>query len=263
MSFLHNSSIAFGLVLGCSVIAPSLLHAQDWNAASSLYGQGVHAYFAGRSADAESYLSRALAIETQDPRLYYFRALSLMRLGRMNDARGDMMVGADLEARQPNRFAVGTALQRVQGADRLLLERFRRQGRTDAAANRQRMRNELYPTTFDQESQVLRQRIVIPLDRFMQPGGPQPLSAEELAERPPALPQTGTTSPRAASGRTSTAKPAGDDPFRDDPQQRAGAQPVVEPRPDESAPGESTAEEEAAPETEPMPEAEDDPFSGF
>src|SRR5687767_15304576 len=92
--------IARSLLLSCIFSAPAFVQGQDWGEASRLYSKGVHAYFAGRSTDAESYLSSALALETQDPRLYYFRALSLMRLGRMDEARGDIMIGASLEATQ-------------------------------------------------------------------------------------------------------------------------------------------------------------------
>ena len=38
-----------------------------------------------------------------------------------------MQVGAAVEAQRPKQFAVGTALERVQGSDRLLLEQYRRQ----------------------------------------------------------------------------------------------------------------------------------------
>jgi hypothetical protein len=262
--------IARSLLLCCIFSAPALVQGQDSREASRLYSQGVHAYFAGRSTDAESYLSSALALETQDPRMYYFRALSLMRLGRVDEARGDIMIGASLEATQPNRFPIGAALERVQGSNRLLLEKYRRQGRADAATNRQQLRRERYPQsfrerqTFDDEAQVLRQRIVIPLDQFMRPGGPQPLSAEELAASSPTSPRSGDGVPTSAAAPSATSSSSRDNPFRDDPHEQPATPDTSQPPPAADSSDESTealSEEEAAAEAPPTPQDEDDPFS--
>ena len=215
---------------------------------ASLYGQGVNAYFAGRTSDAELFLSQALALNPHDPRAYYFRALSLLRLGRLDEARGDMMVGASLEAQRPNRFSVGRALERVQGSHRLTLEQYRRQGRTLTASttNTGTMMPEQRQRTVSDDSYVLRNRIVVPLDRLLDDGGPQPLSADELARRgrrtnslrstPAAQPVDAAMSPAAASN-----------PFHDDPpaepDKPAGprlSQPTA-------APAESAAEEDDNP----------------
>ena len=67
---------------------------QDFNSTMMHYGEGVHAYFAGNSQQAEAALSQAMVLNSQDPRIYYFRALSLLRQGRTAEARGDMLVGA-------------------------------------------------------------------------------------------------------------------------------------------------------------------------
>jgi len=264
MNVVHRCmAIGIGAMLGCAAIAPEASRGQNASEAGSLYSQGVHAYFAGRPGQAEMFMSRALASETGDPRLYYFRALSLMRMGRMDEARGDMMVGADLEAQRPGRFAIGTALQRVQGSNRLVLERYRRQGRANAVTNRERTSQARYSPTFDQESQVLRRRIIIPIDEFLRPSGPQPLSAAELAALPP-FPPRSRVAP-APAGATPRAGPTvGEDPFRDDPQAGAaaiapptfpeGSRTIVVPNRDP----ESAAETEMAPEPD-----EEDPFSGL
>ena len=257
----------------CVALAPALLVAQEWDDAGQLYGQGVHAYFAGRTSDAETFFSRALATEARDPRFYYFRALSLMRLGRMDEARGDIMAGANLEAQHPGRFAIGSALQRVQGSHRLMLERYRSQGRADAASNRAQAERDRYPQTFRPESQVLRQKIVIPLDALSQPGIPRPLAPEELLEQAQSTPRRDAAGGPAAGSRPS-AQPATDDPFRDDSAPRAVASPPAEAP---TAPTEMTPQAEAMPEaettfeaeadatpeadSEPTPDAEEDPFS--
>ena len=273
MNLLHRW-ITLGVVLGGFALHPCAVQAQDWSDAGSIYGQGVHAYFSGQSSQAESYLSRALAIESGDPRLYYFRALSLMRLGRMDEARGDMMVGANLEARYPNRFAVGRALERVQGSNRLVLEQYRRQGRADAVSNREQLRRERYPQTFDQDSQVLRRQIVIPVDHLMQPGGPRPLTAEELASQPPIFRPRGREMYKPAGATRPAPSVAGDDPFRDDPQGAADAAPTVggaqSPATEIAPTSNDTGDEaDASPfEAESAPESyaedpEDDPFGSL
>src|SRR3972149_494413 len=91
----------FGWVVCCAIAGTSPACAQGWNAASMLYGHGVHAFFAGQYAEAEQSLARAIHSHPDDPRPYYFRAMSLLRLGREAEAREDMQLGAAIEARRP------------------------------------------------------------------------------------------------------------------------------------------------------------------
>jgi hypothetical protein len=160
---------------------PVAAQVRDFNSAAELYGRGVHAYYAGQNAEAEKLFSAALAESANDPRILYFRALARLRLGQSTAARSDMANGAALEARQPGRYAVGAALARVQGGDRLLLEQFRQQARTKAAANRRP------PLDQADEAAVLRNRIVLPIDELLNPDGPRPLTAEEIARRAAAI----------------------------------------------------------------------------
>ena len=51
-----------------------------------LYGRGVHAFFAQRIPDAFNALNAAIASGSRDPRAYYFRGLTLNRLGRPDEA---------------------------------------------------------------------------------------------------------------------------------------------------------------------------------
>src|SRR5262245_22599251 len=99
--------IVSGLLAGGAILPATATHGQDLDAATVHYGDGVHAYFRGNASRAEESLSSAMALNSQDPRYYYFRALSLLRQGRTAEARGDMQVGAALEAQRPGRFAVG------------------------------------------------------------------------------------------------------------------------------------------------------------
>ena len=92
---------------------------------AKLYERGVNAFFDGRAHEADTLLSEAIQWNSNDPRAYYFRAFSLLREGRLAEAQGDMLVGATLEVQSPQSHAVGSALERIQGCDRLMLEQFR------------------------------------------------------------------------------------------------------------------------------------------
>jgi hypothetical protein len=272
------------LATGCMFFAPGPLRAQQPSELNQLYGQGVNAYFAGRSTEAEAYLSQALALEPEDPRLYYFRALSLLRLGRLAEARGDMMIGANIEAQRPQRYAVGKSLERVQGGHRLMLEQYRRQARSETTPTSaqfiqpvQPARPNPQPISMGDEN-VLRRRVVIPLDRLLGPGNPQPLTAEELSQRARRA-RAAQASQSQPTRERSQLSPEGDDPFRDDPARLApGESPAPSAAstqesdstiaPEADAPEEATleaeempADEEAA-EAEERPEADEDPFGG-
>ena len=123
-----------GCLFGYATILAALLWTsaacgQITGPAGATYARGVDAYFSGSSAEAERYLGQAIAELPDDPRPYYFRALVLLRSGRRDEAISDMQIGAAVEAQRPRQFAVGTALERVQGGDRLLLEQYRREAR--------------------------------------------------------------------------------------------------------------------------------------
>jgi hypothetical protein len=275
--------LGIGLALAGAAVAPSSLNAQETSDLNRLYSQGVNAYFAGRSSEAESYLSQALSLEGNNPLIYYFRALSLMRMGRVDEARGDMMVGANIEAQAPQRFAVGRTLERVQGGHRLMLEQYRRQARSQAAnVPRQATQLQSRPTprprrqpqqaSYNDEA-VIRRRIVIPLDRLLGSGSPQPLSAEELSQRRVQVSGPQATRPQPAAAAT-PASAESEDPFRDD--STAGAaeatatQPTAAPTGTRQPEADDTTEPEATPvsgeetpEAEATPEDDENPFGNF
>jgi hypothetical protein len=236
---------------GWTMLSPSLLHGRDLDAAADLYGRGVHAYFAGRVGDAESLLSRALVLNDQDPRLYYFRALSRLRLGRGDEARRDMAAGAAREAGRANRYAVGAALQRVQGSHRLLLEQYRRDARSKAATVGAEVARQRTEQMTARDAGAFREKVVIPLDELFRPGGPHALSAEELAGRAADAQQSRVVPVQPAeSGVPAAAVAAEDNPFEDD-----APQSDVEPSPpsaSESSPAPAAATDDD--------EADENPF---
>jgi hypothetical protein len=99
---------------------------------SDLYGRGVHQYFAGNDGEAQAALSAAIDGGTRDPRAYYFRALVGMRSGT-SDFESDLRKAAELESADSNLlYPVGKALERVQGAQRMTIERHRAVARAEA-----------------------------------------------------------------------------------------------------------------------------------
>src|SRR4051794_33626202 len=108
-----------------------------------LYGRGVHAFFAGRMQDAFDSLNAAIGSGSRDPRAYYFRGLTLSRMGRPQEAIDDYHKGAELEMLGGEPYPVAKSLERIQGPERTALEGHRRATRlaihnTQSAAERVR-----------------------------------------------------------------------------------------------------------------------------
>ncbi len=225
--------------------------------AAKLYERGVNAYFDGCATEADGLLSEAIQWNSQDPRAYYFRAFSLLREGRLAEAQGDMLTGATLEAQSPQGQAIGAALERVQGCDRLMLEHFRCRARREAAIQTSEQtlgatetpaagvppqalpsqplpqppqaRPQLptppqalppsRPQTFKpQDEAVLRERRIVPLEELLRPGGPQTVAEEP--EQPEAQAKTNTPPSAPPAVVTPPGTPAGN-PFEDDSQKSA------------------------------------------
>jgi len=176
----HRSCcLLFGLVVA-AIGATFACAAPDSSAHSTAYGRGLAAYFSGNCAAAEPLFLVAMDEDAQDPRPYYFRGLCLLRQGRGDEARSDFMIAAALEARSRGGYAVGKALERVQGGDRLVLEQYRWQMRTNAvAANNSGQPIAARRASLAMHTDVgaLRQAVSVPLDRLV-----EPVSLAELAD---------------------------------------------------------------------------------
>ncbi len=120
----HRILLAFAFV-SCWVTST---HASD-PSVLAIYGDGVHSFYAGNFQQSYDYLSQVVDIGTDDPRVYYFRGLSALRLGSQRDADDDFTKGAAFEAERGNTRTVSRALERIQGPDRLLLEQSRSEAR--------------------------------------------------------------------------------------------------------------------------------------
>jgi len=92
-------------------------------------GGGIHAFHARDYDGAYNQLTDAIEAGSDDPRGYYFRGLAALRLGRASEAQADFTTGADRETVTGSTRRVSQALERVQGPDRLTLERYRTRAR--------------------------------------------------------------------------------------------------------------------------------------
>ena len=113
-----------------------------------------------------------------------------------------------LRPNRPNAMALASALERVQGPSRLMLEEFRCNARRDGAVQATTTTSAPAPqiiTPQERDSGVLREKRVVPLEELLRPGGPQTF-ADEPAQ-PPTPPQAGTPAERAPA-ETPATKPA-------------------------------------------------------
>jgi hypothetical protein len=218
------------------------------------YGSGVHAYFAGDYDRSYDDLTAAIEAGSQDPRTRYFRGLAALRLGRLDEAEADFSEGADLETRALGGWSVSRSLERVQGHDRLRLERHRSRARVaayqrDLDAERMRysdtmgaqddVRRRLRPTTIPAPSGA-------PVTNLFD-GQPEVRSVPAAVEGEP-LPAPGdATDPVAV-------------PVEAEPGAEAGVD-TLDPQPGmELPPAESANPFDANPAGEPVPSADVDPF---
>ena len=130
-------------------------------------------------------------------------------------ARGDMLTGAMLEAQSPNRYAIGSALERIQGPQRLMLEEFRRQcaarRRCGSLAPRRPATACRTPNVRRGEADVIREKRFVPLEEFLRTGR----SANDCrASRPTAPIRPALRRSRARRRAAGAGGPAGDTPRR-------------------------------------------------
>lgn len=121
-----------------------------------LYGNGVHLYNAGDYRAAYYELTRAVDNGSQDPRVFYYRGLCYLKLGREQEGKSDFAKAAGMEMSDNDRFyPVSKSLERVQGRARQMIERYRSSARLRAFQNRERARFERYERIRRNEPNVL------------------------------------------------------------------------------------------------------------
>jgi tetratricopeptide (TPR) repeat protein len=185
------------LVGGLASLSTVSLFAQD-AALAQQYGSGVHAYFTGDMMGAYETLTVAIEHGSKDPRVFYFRGLAYLRLGRPQEAAADFRKGAELESKDINRFYnVGKALERVQGNERLELENFRVDARMAALDEAEKLRKARYEALKREEDRVVREQAVAAPEKPID-GGEAVRSTEEGPQDPFAVPGTPATKKPAA-----------------------------------------------------------------
>ncbi|MEX2561211.1 MAG: hypothetical protein WD403_14915, partial [Pirellulales bacterium] len=172
---------------------------------------------------------------SQDPRAYYFRGLAHIRLGRDPEARDDFAEGARLEVADADRFYnVSKSLERVQGRNRLLLERYRSDARLLAFKELEQRRYERYQRIRRAEPDVLL----------------RPTPSDSIAPPPADVDDVPVDEP---------AEEMPDDDLTDEPAEEMPDEDLTDEAPEESADdpfGDEPAEDESDAETP----AADDPF---
>lgn len=277
--------VAWSVVLAmvCLLAPPALCQTEVLN---ELYGSGVHAYNSGSFRTAYDDLTMAIRSGSRDPRVYYYRGLAYLRLGRPQEARADFNKAAALEMSDNDHFyPVSKSLERIQGSSRLQIERARANARLVAYRTRERGWYERYQRIRKNEPNVL-----APPDeaaKLPAPNKPAPPAEQEPADEMPA------EEPEAKSPfdeDADTKKPAEEMPAEDaeakspfdedDTKKPADEMPAEKPEPDdpfgadanekepaEEMPaekeGDAAAEESAdeMPADKPAKPADDDPFA--
>lgn len=183
---------------------------------AAAYGSGVHSYFAGDYQRAYDELSQAIEGGTKDPRAWYYRGLVALKLGRTDEAEADFSAGASHEAGGTGAWPVARSLERVQGCDRLKLERHRTRARVAQVQEDRRRSDVRYLEVERTSPETLRTRRPR-IDRPAEEGNPFGDAVEGV---PAPKPNTGAPRPGWAPKNevmpdpaAEEPAPAGDDPF--------------------------------------------------
>jgi tetratricopeptide (TPR) repeat protein len=175
-----NCLLVASLVLGGVAARADEIATIDSLPLAAAYGGGVHAYFAGDYARSHDDLSSAIQGGIDDPRAWYFRGLAALQLGRIDEAEADFTEAAERESRAVGMWSVSRSLERVQGPERLQLERHRIRARVAALQRDREMVKRRYSGIEERQPDLLRR--VRPVERL-------PAAKENpFADRPAAEP---------------------------------------------------------------------------
>lgn len=172
---------SLGLALSAALGAASLTVAQEPSASG--YVRGASSFAAGDFAQASAALDEAIAAQSDDPRVYYFRGLCAARQNDPASAAAFYATGARLELESPKGrlAAVDAALTTIQGAERASIEAARAQARADWKAKEAARQNALYGESLDRQ----RARLATPPQTD---AAPREVAASKALSVPPARP---------------------------------------------------------------------------
>lgn len=197
---------------------------------SASYGAGVHAYFDGDYQTAYDALTAAIEAGSMDPRAYYYRGLASIKLGKTDDEiDGDFSEGSTRETMGRGGLSVSRSLERVQGRDRIRLEKYRQRARVAAVQRDEAAIRQRYVDVQERAPDVLRRRV--PEQAVTTPEPVLPPAAKPRAQAPragagarPQAPVRPAPTPRAPAAPVDGDDPfgdptprPGDDPFADEP----------------------------------------------
>ncbi|GHT26076.1 hypothetical protein FACS18942_02790 [Planctomycetales bacterium] len=124
----------------------------------NLYGQGVHAFFNGEYETAAGLFKQSEKLSSQDPRTYFFLALSYHRLLKEDLAETTFKKAAELEweGQKFRDYNVSDSLRRIQGKERIYVEKFREQAKKNWQNQETKRRSELYGKEQAKDDAVLK-----------------------------------------------------------------------------------------------------------
>lgn len=202
----------------------------------TVFGGGLHAYYTGDFErvlrDLGDVIAAADSPAAIDPRWYYFRGLAALRLGRIEEAEADFTAGAEREAAGLGNWPVSLSLERVQGAERLQLERHRARARV--AIMRRTNESQRRRRVAIEEAQPEMQRGRRPLPDLGD-GEANPFGSSEPPPDAEPLP-TPPEEPAAPAPDAAPAEPAAERPDAADSLELPGDRPLEPQREDSSDP---------------------------
>jgi tetratricopeptide (TPR) repeat protein len=227
---MQRSALIVLAIGGFVMLGQDGAHAGPASAALTVaYGNGVHAYYDADYQCSYDELSGVIEAGSNDPRVYYFRGLAALKLGRLDEAEADFQQGANLEAEgrsgQSSR-AISIALERAQGCDRLKLERFRSQARVAMLQRDREATRRRYSDIEEAEADVLRRRRPERIEPAEQLAAPVPKGDQAVeAEEPAAVEAKESATDEVEKPRMERKEPAKPaekpidtgDPFGDEP----------------------------------------------
>ena len=174
MRFLHGCPVILVLVAVC---CGNTWGQSDY--ARELYGNGVHAFNAGRLSEARQHLEASIGRGSHDPRAYYFLGLTKLRSGDTLGAESDFSDAASYEFQGRGNYDVGMALTRVQGQSRMRLEKVRRE--TKMAIRSRRLPAQptepaprIAPSPYDDAPSIIEPPMDLPADDLGDPFSDDP-----------------------------------------------------------------------------------------
>ena len=149
--------IAFCFLSGGTVLGASTFTVTDDS--DHIYGKGVHAFFDRDYESAVTILLQAEEIQSIDPRPFYFLGLAYLRQEKTKEADQYFKQAAQLEfsGRGARDYGVAESLRRIQGEDRLRIEKIRSEERTSARIREQQHREARYGGENAADRETLRQ----------------------------------------------------------------------------------------------------------